>query len=39
MSRIEPADFQALVSRAMEDPARRAMRPAIEKELLHFYIL
>ncbi|WP_110648249.1 nucleotidyl transferase AbiEii/AbiGii toxin family protein [Salinicola peritrichatus] len=39
MKRIEPADFAALVDRAMEDPNRRAMRPVVEKELLHFDIL
>lgn len=39
MSRIEPADFANLVAAAMEDPARKAMRPVIEKELLHFDIL
>lgn len=39
MSRIEPADFDNLVAMAMEDPNRRAMRPVIEKELLHFDIL
>ncbi|NRB56927.1 MAG: nucleotidyl transferase AbiEii/AbiGii toxin family protein [Salinicola sp.] len=39
MKRIEPADFAALVDLAMEDTNRRAMRPVIEKELLHFDIL
>ncbi|MCL5424719.1 MAG: nucleotidyl transferase AbiEii/AbiGii toxin family protein [Gammaproteobacteria bacterium] len=39
MSRIEPGDYEQLVARAMEDPARKAMRPVIEKELLHFDIL
>jgi len=39
MKRIEPADFAALVDLAMEDANRRAMRPVIEKELLHFDIL
>ncbi|MGM8848925.1 nucleotidyl transferase AbiEii/AbiGii toxin family protein [Salinicola halophyticus] len=39
MKRIEPADFAALVELAMEDSSRRAMRPVIEKELLHFDIL
>ncbi|WP_311064716.1 nucleotidyl transferase AbiEii/AbiGii toxin family protein [Halomonas sp. DWK9] len=39
MSRIEPGDYEHLVARAMEDPARKAMRPVIEKELLHFDIL
>lgn len=39
MSRIEPGDYENLVAKAMEDPARTAMRPVIEKELLHFDIL
>lgn len=39
MSRIEPGDYEKLVAQAMEDPARKAMRPVIEKELLHFDIL
>lgn len=36
---IDPADFEALVARAMAEPGRQAMRPVIEKELLHFDIL
>lgn len=36
---IDPADFESLVARAMEEPGRQAMRPVIEKELLHFDIL
>lgn len=36
---IEPADFEKLVARAMAEPGRQAMRPVIEKELLHFDIL
>ncbi|AJY49189.1 nucleotidyl transferase AbiEii/AbiGii toxin family protein [Halomonas sp. KO116] len=39
MNRIEPGDYEQLVAQAMEDPARTAMRPVIEKELLHFDIL
>ncbi|CAM3952656.1 nucleotidyl transferase AbiEii/AbiGii toxin family protein [Vreelandella rituensis] len=39
MVKIEPADFDTLVAMAMEDPARQAMRPVIEKELFHFDIL
>lgn len=33
------ADLDALVSRAMATPGRQAMRPVIEKELLHYDIL
>lgn len=36
---IDPTDFEALVARAMAEPGRQAMRPVIEKELLHFDIL
>ncbi|MBF8222279.1 nucleotidyl transferase AbiEii/AbiGii toxin family protein [Halomonas sp. 328] len=36
---IDPADFETLVARAMAEPGRQAMRPVIEKELLHFDIL
>lgn len=35
----EPADFRDLVDQAMEQPGRQAMRPVIEKELLHLDIL
>lgn len=37
--RIEPADFNALVARAMQQAEVAAMRPVIEKELLHYDIL
>jgi len=36
---IDPANFEKLVARAMAEPGRQAMRPVIEKELLHFDIL
>ncbi|GAA0579089.1 nucleotidyl transferase AbiEii/AbiGii toxin family protein [Halomonas salifodinae] len=36
---IDPADFEKLVARAIAEPGRQAMRPVIEKELLHFDIL
>lgn len=36
---IEPEDFENLVAKAMAEPGRRAMRPVIEKELLHLDIL
>lgn len=36
---IDPTDFETLVARAMAEPGRQAMRPVIEKELLHFDIL
>lgn len=37
--KIEPADFDALVARAMQRAEVAAMRPVIEKELLHYDIL
>ncbi len=37
--RIESADFNALVARAMQQAEVAAMRPVIEKELLHYDIL
>lgn len=39
MIKIDPANFSTLVDMAMQDPSRKAMRPVIEKELLHFDIL
>ncbi|MEQ7871602.1 hypothetical protein V6R97_13195 [Chromohalobacter salexigens] len=35
----ERANFDELVARAMAQPGRTAMRPGIEKELLHLDIL
>lgn len=36
---IEPANFAALVGKAMNFSGRGHMRPVIEKELLHYDIL
>ncbi|MCE9663457.1 nucleotidyl transferase AbiEii/AbiGii toxin family protein [Halomonas sp. M5N1S17] len=37
--RIEPEDFEALVTQAMQAPGHQTMRPVIEKELLHYDML
>lgn len=37
--KIDPADFNALVAKAMQQAEVAAMRPVIEKELLHYDIL
>ena len=37
--RIEPEDFETLVERAMRASGLKAMRPVIEKELLHYDML
>lgn len=37
--KINPADFNALVAKAMQQTEVAAMRPVIEKELLHYDIL
>lgn len=37
--KIDPADFNALVAKAMQQSDVAAMRPVIEKELLHYDIL
>lgn len=37
--KIEAVDFKALVDRAMEDSSLGHMRPAIEKELIHYDLL
>lgn len=37
--KIDPADFAALVARAMQQSAVATLRPVIEKELLHYDIL
>lgn len=37
--RIEPEDFETLVERAMRVSGLKAMRPVIEKELLHYDML
>ncbi len=37
--KIEPADFNGLVAKAMQDPEVAAIQPVIEKELLHYDIL
>ena len=34
----EKQDFEKLVDRAMSNPALSAMRPVVEKELLHYEI-
>lgn len=39
MPKMGPEDLGRLVELAMQDPTRSAMRPVIEKELLHFDIL
>lgn len=37
--KIDPADFNQLVARAMQQTEVAGMRPVIEKELLHYDIL
>lgn len=37
--KIDPTDFNALVAKAMQQAEVAAMRPVIEKELLHYDIL
>ena len=39
MSTADQQDFRELVNRAMADPALASMRPAVEKELLHYDVL